>query len=47
MTGSVPAVVTPFATDGIIFYALPHLIQTGKLGTYVFTDKVTGKVLVP
>lgn len=45
MTGSVPAVVTPFATDGIIFYALPHLIQTGKLGTYVFTDKVTGQSL--
>ncbi len=45
MTGNVPAVVTPFATDNIVFYALPHLLQTGKLGTYTFTDKVTGQTL--
>jgi iron complex outermembrane recepter protein len=44
-TGDVPAVVTPFATDGIVFYALPNLIQTGHLGTYTFTDKVNGQVL--
>lgn len=45
MTASVPAVVTPYATDGIIFYALPHLLQTGHLGTYIFNDKVTGQNL--
>ncbi|GGD82698.1 hypothetical protein GCM10011514_53480 [Emticicia aquatilis] len=45
MTGSVPAVVTPYATDGIVFYGLPHLLQTGKLGTYIFNDKVTGQNL--
>ncbi|WP_435356388.1 TonB-dependent receptor [Emticicia sp. SJ17W-69] len=45
MTGNVPAVVTPYATDGIIFYALPHLLQTGHLGTYIFNDKVTGQNL--
>ena len=45
VTASVPAVVTPFATDGIVFYALPHLLQTGKLGTYSFTDKITGASL--
>ncbi len=45
VTGNAPAVVTPFATDGIVFYALPHLLQTGKLGTYSFTDKVTGASL--
>lgn len=45
MTGSVPAVVTPFATDNVVFYGLPHLLQTGKLGTYTFTDKVTGQTL--
>jgi outer membrane receptor protein involved in Fe transport len=45
VTGNAPAVVTPFATDGIIFYALPHLLQTGHLGTYSFTDKVTGASL--
>ncbi|WP_375447594.1 TonB-dependent receptor [uncultured Fibrella sp.] len=45
VTGNAPAVVTPFATDGIIFYALPHLLQTGHLGTYTFTDKVNGQTL--
>lgn len=45
VTGNVPAVVTPFATDNIVFYGLPHLLQTGKLGTYTFTDKVNGQVL--
>jgi iron complex outermembrane recepter protein len=45
VTGNVPAVVTPYATDGIIFYALPHLLQTGHLGTYIFNDKVTGQNL--
>ncbi len=45
MTGSVPAVVTPFATDNIVFYGLPHLLHTGKLGTYTFTDKVNGQTL--
>lgn len=44
-TGNVPAVVTPFATDDIVFYALPNLIQTGHLGTYTFTDKVNGQKL--
>jgi outer membrane receptor protein involved in Fe transport len=45
VTASVPAVVTPFATDGIVFYGLPNLLQTGHLGTYTFTDKVNGQVL--
>lgn len=45
LTGSVPAVVTPFATDNILFYAINHLIQTGKFGTYTFTDKVNGQTL--
>ncbi|MEZ0538114.1 TonB-dependent receptor [Fibrella arboris] len=45
LTGSVPAVVTPFATDGVVFYGLPHLLATGKFGTYSFTDKVTGQAL--
>lgn len=45
VTGSVPAVVTPFATDGIVFYGLPNLLQTGHLGTYTFTDKVNGQTL--
>jgi len=45
VTGNAPAVVTPFATDGIVFYGLPNLIQTGHLGTYTFTDKVTGQTL--
>jgi outer membrane receptor protein involved in Fe transport len=45
LTGSVPAVVTPFATDNVIFYGLPYLLQTGKFGTYTFTDKVTNQVL--
>ena len=44
-TGSVPAVVTPFSTESPVFYGLPHLLQTGKLGTYTFTDKVTGQSL--
>jgi outer membrane receptor protein involved in Fe transport len=45
LTGSVPAVVTPFATDNVVFYGLPYLLQTGKFGTYTFTDKVTNQVL--
>lgn len=45
VTGNVPAVVTPFATDGIVFYGLPNLLQTGHLGTYSFTDKVNGQTL--
>ena len=45
VTASVPAVVTPFATDGVVFYALPFLLQTGKFGTYSFTDKVNGQLL--
>lgn len=45
LTGSVPAVVTPFATDNVVFYGLPHLLQTGKFGTYTFTDKVNGQTL--
>ncbi|HEU4903966.1 MAG TPA: carboxypeptidase-like regulatory domain-containing protein, partial [Flavisolibacter sp.] len=40
-----PAVVTPFSTVSPVFYGLPHLLQTGKFGTYTFTDKVTGKSL--
>ena len=44
-TGNVPAVVTPFATHGIVFYGLPNLIQTGHFGTYSFTDKVNGQTL--
>ena len=44
-TGSVPAVVTPFSTESIVFYGLPHLLQTGKFGTYSFTDKVNGQTL--
>lgn len=38
-----PAVVTPFAVDGLIFYAIPHLL--GKFGTYTFTDRVNGQTL--
>jgi outer membrane receptor protein involved in Fe transport len=38
-----PAVVTPFATDSFLFYAIPHLL--GKFGTYTFTDRVNGQVL--
>lgn len=45
LTASVPAVVTPFATDSPAFYGLPHLLQTGKFGTYTFTDKVNGQTL--
>ena len=45
LVGSVPAVVTPYATDNILFYAINHLIQTGKFGTYSFTDKVNGQQL--
>ncbi len=44
-TGSVPAVVTPFSTESVVFYGLPHLLQTGKFGTYTFTDKVNGQEL--
>ncbi|MFX0557819.1 TonB-dependent receptor [Maribacter sp. CXY002] len=40
---NIPAVVTPFATDGFLFYAIPHLLF--KQGTYTFTDRVTGQVL--
>ncbi|MBL7817901.1 MAG: TonB-dependent receptor [Saprospiraceae bacterium] len=43
VSSNVPAVVTPFATDGLLFYAIPHLL--GKFGTYTFTDKVTNQVL--
>jgi iron complex outermembrane recepter protein len=42
-SSNIPAVVTPFATDGFLFYAIPHLL--GKFGTYTFTDKVNGQVL--
>ncbi|MBP6827028.1 MAG: TonB-dependent receptor [Saprospiraceae bacterium] len=42
-TSNIPAVVTPFATDGFLFYAIPGLL--GRFGTYTFTDKVTGQVL--
>lgn len=42
---NVPAVVTPFAVDNPIFYAVNHLLQTGKFGTYTFTDKVTNQTL--
>lgn len=40
---NIPAVVTPFATDGLLFYAIPHLL--GRFGTYTFTDKVNGQEL--
>lgn len=40
---NIPAVVTPFATDGLLFYAIPHLL--GRFGTYSFKDKVTGQTL--
>lgn len=42
---NVPAVVTPFSTQSPVFYGLPYLLQTGKFGTYTFTDKVTGQQL--
>lgn len=42
---SVPAVVTPFAVDNPVFYAVSHLLQTGKFGTYTFTDKINGQTL--
>ncbi len=42
-SSNIPAVVTPFAADGFLFYAIPHLL--GKFGTYTFTDKTTGAVL--
>lgn len=38
-----PAVVTPFATDNLLFYAIGHTL--GKFGTYSFTDRVTGQLL--
>ena len=38
-----PAVVTPFATDNLLFYAIGHTL--GKFGTYTFTDRVNGQVL--
>ncbi|WP_348811816.1 TonB-dependent receptor [Flavobacterium maritimum] len=38
-----PAVVTPFATDDLLFYAIGHTL--GKFGTYTFTDRVNGQVL--
>ncbi|WNH12582.1 TonB-dependent receptor [Thalassobellus suaedae] len=40
---NIPAVVTPFATDSFLFYAIPHLLF--KQGTYTFTDRVSGQVL--
>lgn len=40
---NIPAVVTPFATDGFLFYAIPHLL--GKFGTYTFKDRVNGQTL--
>jgi outer membrane receptor protein involved in Fe transport len=40
---NIPAVVTPFATDGLIFYALPHLLT--RFGTYTFKDRTTGQTL--
>lgn len=43
ITVNTPSVVTPFATDGLLFYAIPHLL--GKFGTYSFTDRVTGQLL--
>lgn len=43
VSSNIPAVVTPFATDGLLFYAIPHLL--GKFSTYTFTDKVTNQVL--
>ncbi|MBP6181072.1 TonB-dependent receptor [Flavobacterium sp.] len=43
ITVNTPSVVTPFATDGLLFYAIPHLL--GKTGTYSFTDRVTGQLL--
>lgn len=43
ITNNTPAVVTPFATDSFLFYAIPHLL--GKFGTYNFTDRVTGQLL--
>ncbi|MEY2867983.1 MAG: hypothetical protein RIR01_383 [Bacteroidota bacterium] len=43
ITNNTPAVVTPFATDSFLFYAIPHLL--GKFGTYSFTDRVTGQLL--
>jgi outer membrane receptor protein involved in Fe transport len=42
---NVPAVVTPFSTTSPVFYGLPCLLQTGKFGTYSFTDKITGQQL--
>ena len=45
VTGNTAAVVTPFATDNVVFYGLPNLLQTGHLGTYTFTDKVNGQTL--
>lgn len=43
MSQNVPAVVTPFATDGLLFYAIPH--NLGKFGIYTFKDRVTGQTL--
>lgn len=42
---NVPAVVTPFSTTSPVFYGLPYLLQTGKFGTYTFTDKINGQQL--
>ncbi|MCU7549731.1 TonB-dependent receptor [Chitinophagaceae bacterium LB-8] len=42
-TNNTPAVVTPFSTTSIVFYAIPHLL--GRFGTYTFKDHVTGQVL--
>ncbi|WP_460915807.1 TonB-dependent receptor [Spirosoma areae] len=43
LSQNVPAVVTPFATDVLLFYAIPH--NLGKFGTYTFKDRVTGQQL--
>lgn len=40
---NIPAVVTPFATDGFLFYAIPHLL--GNFGNYSFTDRVNGNLI--
>lgn len=39
-TWNTTAVAYPFATDGLVFYAIPGLL--GKFGTYTFKDLATG-----
>ncbi len=39
-TWNTTAVAYPFATDGLVFYAIPGLL--GKFGTYTFKDLSTG-----